>query len=105
MPRREVKFQFLFCIFAALSVLLAAVYLYHTVTFDVVAVHRHNNSGYLLDALQYILVATANGAFSVCVRVYACAHAILNTSWAIPTHLSSEFQKLPCNTAGATVQQ
>ena len=85
--RRAISLFLLCC--AVLSA-AAAVYLYHTVSFL-----RCESHGTTAPGLLRFYSCDSYERCSVCI--------ILNTSWKIPTHTSSEFQKHPRSTA--VVQQ
>ena len=73
------QFHFPPLLFAVLS----AVYLYPTVSFS-----RRGSHDTTVAALQGFLFVTATNGASAC---GVCVRAILNPSWTIPTHSSSEF--------------
>ena len=83
---QEERCNFIFCLAFFVVLCAAAVHLYHTISFSRCGSNSNRTS-------RPSFCDSYKRCFCVCVCAYVCAN--LNTSWTIPTHTCSEFQKDP----------
>ena len=103
--KTEVQLQYFSLFFLLCCLLLLCTCTSHRTLFDVAAAMLQQQPHFEVFFLRQLRTVLLCVRVCLCVRMYACVRVFLNTSWAIPTHTSSAFEKHSRSTGAVQQQQ